>query len=141
MSEPKYKVGDTVVVGWAGGYSSEQTIRSVTGSRYSAKFFYDGDDGAFGEDQIIGYGEPRDEDDTTMISSDDPIDLDVIERLGAILTHVPDVPPVAPDAVNTRTRILRTAEASSPATVQTTTTPKTTQPETSTVSQSCGSRS
>lgn len=111
MSEPKYKVGDTVVVGWAGGYSSEQTIRSVTGSRYSAKFFYDGDDGAFGEDQIIGYGEPRDEDDTTMISSDDPIDLDVIERLGAILTNVPDVPPVAPDAVNTRTRILRTAES------------------------------
>lgn len=38
-------------------------------------------------------------------------DLDCIERLGAALTHVPDVPHVAPDAVNTRTQILRTAES------------------------------
>ena len=39
------------------------------------------------------------------------IDLGCIERLGAALTHVPDVPHVVPDAVNTRTRILRTAES------------------------------
>jgi len=40
------------------------------------------------------------------------IDLDCIDRLGAALTHVPDVAPKrAPGPVNTRTKILRTAES------------------------------
>ncbi|MGP9528609.1 DUF6378 domain-containing protein [Glutamicibacter sp. AOP5-A2-18] len=56
MSEPKYKVGDTVLVSWPSVGKRIETIASVSLSRYSSFIMYESSDGSsFHEAQVDGW--------------------------------------------------------------------------------------